>query len=276
MNPASPPSPSRRTFAIAGDPVDHSVSPRMHNAAIAALGLAAEYVAVRATAAEFPALVRRLLDGGGGLNVTMPLKGDAARLVHWPSDAVKFSGACNTIWGDAAEPEGDNTDFFAIRTVAATLVDDAPVALVRLFGTGSSARTAALAVDAEWPDAVLHVVSRDPARAAAFVEWAGDHGLHGATTAAPERRVDLAISATPYDVLGDDYAAGSFGTVPPRVLLDLVYARGGSPLVRAVPAPRKIDGRGVVVAQGALSFRHFFGVEPPVAVMREAVEAALG
>jgi shikimate dehydrogenase len=249
----------------------------MHNAAIAALGLDAVYVAARTTARAFPALVRSLLEDGGGLNVTMPFKAEAAKLVHWPSDAVRFSEACNTIWGDAAEPEGDNTDIGAIQAVTATLMEDEPVKLVRLYGTGSSARSTALAVDAEWPDAVLHVVSRDPSRAAAFVAWAGAHGLHGATTAAPVGRpVDLAISATPFDATGDAYGPDALGqSPPPRALLDLRYAPGGSALVRAVPAPRKLDGRGVLVAQGAASFRHFFGVEPPVAVMREAVEDAL-
>jgi shikimate 5-dehydrogenase len=77
--------------------------------------------------------------------------------------------------------------------------------------------------------------------------------------------------------LGPGYAAGAFpAAAPPRALLDLVYAKGGTPLVRTVPADRKLDGRGVLVAQGAASFRHFFGVEPPIAVMREAVEHALG
>ncbi len=273
----SPPSQARRVFAVAGDPVAHSLSPRMHNAAIAALGLDAVYVAARTTAQAFPALVRSLLGDGGGLNVTMPFKGDAAKLLHWPTDAVKFSEACNTIWGDADEPKGDNTDIFAIQTVAATLMDGEPVHLVRIIGTGSSARSAALAVDAEWPDAAMHVVSRDPARAAAFVEWAGSRGLHGATNTAPAgRKLDLAIAATPFDALGSDYGTGALERdAPPRVLMDLVYARGGSPLVRAVPAERVLDGRGVLVAQGAASFRHFFGVEPPVAVMREAVEDAL-
>lgn len=272
------PRPSRRVFAVAGDPVAQSLSPAMHNAAIAALGLDAVYVAARTTAQAFPALVTSLLEDGGGLNVTMPFKSLAATLVHWPTDAVRFSGACNTIWGDAAEPEGDNTDIFAIRTVATTLVEGAEVKVARIFGTGSSARSAALALDAEWPGAAVHVVSRDAARAAALVEWAGEHGIHGTTTTVPDgTAVDLAIVATPHDVLGGSYGLGLLSPRhPPFALLDLVYAKGGTPVIRAVPSPRKLDGRGILVAQGALAFRHFFGVEPPVAVMREAVEIALG
>lgn len=250
----------------------------MHNAAIAALGLDAVYVAARTTARAFPALVRSLLEDGGGLNVTMPFKAQAAELLHWPSDVVKFSGACNTIWGDPDEPEGENTDVFAIRTVATTLAEGESIKTVRIFGTGSSARSAALAIDAEWPDAAMHVVSRDAGRAAAFVEWAGSRGLHGVTAKndAPEA-VDLAIVATPHNVLDAGYGRALLSAHdPPFALLDLVYARGGTPVIRAIPALRKIDGRGVLVAQGALAFRHFFGVEPPVAVMREAVERALG
>ena len=267
----------RRIFAVAGDPVAHSLSPAMHNAAIAALGIDAVYVAARTSATAFPALVRSLLADGGGLNVTMPFKPDAAALLHWPSDAVRVSGVCNTVWGDPDEPEGDNTDIAAIKETACELLDGAPVKLVRLFGTGSSARSAALAIAQEWPAAAIQVASRSGERVAGFLAWAGEHGLHGALPAGPARRIDLAIAATPHDVIGGDYGAAAIDIAdPPYALLDLVYAKGGSRLVRAVPAPRKQDGRGVLVAQGAASFRHFFQVEPPIAVMRQAVEDALG
>ena len=266
----------RRIFAVAGDPVAHSLSPRMHNAAIAALGLDAVYVAARTTAEAFPALVRSLLEDGGGLNVTMPFKSDAAALLHWPSDTVKISGSCNTIWGDPDEPEGDNTDIAAIREVASELVEEVPVKLVRLLGTGSTARSAALALAQEWPEAIVQVASRSAHRVKPFLAWAGDHGLHGVMPVEAAGRVDLAIVATPHDAMSADYGVAAIDPVaPPLVLLDLAYAKGGTRVVRTVPAPRRQDGRGVLVAQGAASFRHFFQVEPPIAVMRQAVEDAL-
>ncbi len=266
----------RRIFAVAGDPVAHSLSPRMHNAAIAALGLDAVYVAARTTTAAFPPLVHALLEDGGGLNVTMPFKAQAAALLHWPSDAVKSSGACNTVWGDPDEPEGDNTDIAAIREVVCELLEEAPVKLVRLFGTGSSARSAALAVAEEWPEAVIQVASRSGDRVVNFLSWAGDRGLHGVQPVEKARSVDLAIVATPHDVIFGGYGVAAIDPAnPPLALLDLVYEKGGSKIVRAVPSPRRQDGRGVLVAQGAASFRHFFNVEPPIAVMRQAVEDAL-
>lgn len=266
----------RRIFAVAGDPVAQSLSPRMQNAAIAALGLDAVYVAARTSARAFPALVHSLLEDGGGLNVTMPFKAGAAALLHWPSDAVKASGACNTIWGDPDEPEGDNTDIAAIGEVARALLEEAPVRLARLFGTGSSARSAALAVAQQWPDAAIQVASRSGDRVVNFLAWAGDRGLHGVQPVAKVRAVDLAIVATPHDVIFGGYGVAALDPGnPPLALLDLVYEKGGSKIVRAVPAPRRQDGRGVLVAQGAAAFRHFFNVEPPVAVMRQAVEDAL-
>ncbi len=266
----------RRIFAVAGDPVAQSLSPRMHNAAIAALGLDAVYIAARTTTEAFPALVKSLLEDGGGLNVTMPFKADAAALLHWPSDAVKASGACNTIWGDPDEPEGDNTDIEAIREVAAELVGEETVKRVRLLGTGSTARSAALAIAQAWPDAVVEVASRSADRVAALLSWAGDHGLHGVRAAEPAQRIDLAVVATPHDVTAAEYGLAALDPgSPPLALLDLAYAKGGTKLVRTVPSPRRQDGRGVLVAQGAASFRHFFQVEPPIAVMRQAVEDAL-
>jgi len=249
----------------------------MHNAAIAALGLDAVYVAARTTSRALAGLVASLLEDGGGLNITMPFKDSAAQLLHWPSDAVRASGACNTIWGDAAEPEGDNTDVGAIGSVLGDLMDGAPLGVAQLIGTGASARSAALAIAGRWPKAALHVVSRSPARAEAFVRWAGDRGLHGARSGPPAGRAQLIVSAAPYDVLAQEATRTALSSAePPDALLDLVYPRGGSALVRAMPASRKQDGRGVLVAQGAASFRHFFGVEPPVAVMRQAVDDALG
>jgi shikimate 5-dehydrogenase len=65
--------------------------------------------------------------------------------------------------------------------------------------------------------------------------------------------------------------------VAPAALLDLVYARGETKLVRAATKQgvRAADGRGVLVAQGVAAFHHFFGVDAPEEVMRAAVEDAL-
>lgn len=270
-----------RLLAVVGDPVAHSLSPAMHNAAIRALGLDACYVALRTTAPAFPELVRGMLADGGALNVTAPFKQLAAQLVVRPTDAVRRTGSCNTIWGDPDAPHGDNTDIAGIRAAALALLDALVPRLAIIFGAGATARSAAVAVVQEWPEADLRVVSRARERSEAFATWAKGAGLRCAPWAASDyRRVDLLISTTPVlptDSNEEPEPDPERDPLPVQAMLDLVYARGETPAVRAFRqrGARAADGRGVLVAQGAAAFERFFGVEPPVEVMRAAVDDAL-
>ena len=276
---------SPRLLAVVGDPVAHSLSPTMHGAAIAALGLDARYLALRTTRQAFPALVHELLTNGGACNVTMPFKDDAFALGGDHTEVARRTRAVNTVWGEAGRPQLDNTDVAAIRIVARRLVGDEPVTVVRIFGSGGAARAAAVAVSDEWPGAQIEVVSRSSARAAAFVAWAEEEGVRCHADSDLMTKLDLTIRATPVDILEE---AGyrlrtpkrpAMNDLPPlSPILDLAYRKGGTSVVRMqafLPEFRAMDGRGVLVEQGALAFERFFGVPAPVAVMREAVEHAL-
>jgi len=262
-----------------GDPVAHSLSPRMHNAAITALGVDAVYVALRAHGDAFEPLLRSLLAAGAGLNVTVPHKRRAAGLLDAPSDEVRRTGACNTVWSGPGGITGDNTDVAAVREVSAALAGGRAVGRVLVIGTGGSARAAAVAVADGWPGAVVEVLSRDAARAQDFLSWAEGAGV-GAVPSNGDP-VDLVINATPLgltpaDVLPLDRE--HLRRRAPAAVLDLVYVRGRTRFVRAAREAgiAAEDGRDVLLEQGAASFRHFFGVQPPRAVMRAAVEDALG
>ena len=272
---------STRVFAVAGDSVADSLSPVMHNAAIRALGLDALYVAARTTARAFPVLVRELLQAGGGLNVTMPFKADAAGLAADPTAAVRRTGACNTLWGDPDAPSGDNTDVAAIRSEAVRLTGGA-ASRVRLVGTGGSARAAVAALTVAFPGATIEVGSRSLERALAFARWAASLGATACVWRPEELApVDLLLFATPDP---DAPLAKEGGEPDPeftpviRAVLDLRYAKGGTVPARLAREVMRIpaeDGRGVLVAQGAASFERFFGVPAPLDIMRRAVEDAL-
>jgi shikimate dehydrogenase len=271
-----------RLYAVVGDPIAHSLSPVMHTAAIRALGLDACYVALRTTPAAFAELARGVLADGGGLNVTTPFKRQAAELVADATDGVRRTGACNTIWGSRERPRGDNTDIEGIAVAAWELLDGVAPHLVVIHGTGATARSAAIAVTLRWTECEVAVVSRVRDRADRFTAWAAETGV--ACTpwrAADHRPVDLLVSATPAGPVGtNEEPEADPERRPPKVraMLDVVYARGETAAVRLFRSlgARAADGRGVLVAQGAAAFRHFFGVEPPVEVMRAAVEDALG
>lgn len=264
---------STRLLALLGDPVAHSLSPAMHNAALLALGLDAVYVALRTPPGRAPDVLRSLEALGVAGNVTVPLKGAAAGCVARKTDLCARVGACNTFWVEQGTLVGDNTDAPAIRAELAALGAAAGRWLV--LGTGGSAR--AVAVAAAEAGAELFVRSRDPRRGRAFVEWAAGQGARAHATAPPA--VDAVVNATPLGLADSDplpVDPDSVGQV--SAALDLVYRAGGSRWVREMGrrGVRAADGRGVLVRQGALAWQRFFPAETaPVEVMRAAVERAL-
>jgi len=270
-----------RLLAVVGDPVGHSLSPAMHNAAIAALGLDAAYLALRTTRDTFPALARALVGAGGAFNVTIPFKRAAADLLDRPSEAVRRTGACNTVWAEGAAIAGDNTDVAAVRAVAATLVGRRAVRRSLVLGTGGSARGAAAAIAEAWPGAEIAVLSRDAERGAEFARWASELGVGCRVFGADDDAgADLVVNATPLGLQPGQplpLDAERLKRLACGALLDLVYARGETELVRAArnAGIAAADGRGVLVAQGAAAFERWFGVAAPVEVMRAAVEDAL-
>ena len=265
---------STRLLAVLGDPVAHSLSPAMHNAAIDALGLDAVYVALRTPTATVPETLTTLTGLGVAGNVTVPLKGAAERCVARKTDLCSRTGSCNTFWVEQETLVGDNTD---VPAIAAEL-KDMGVAGGRwlVLGTGGSAR--AVAIAASLAGAELLVRSREPTRANAFAEWATAHGAR----AKPAHGVDspdVIVNATPLGLRQNDPLPAD--GAPPHGLtaaLDLVYRPGASRWVRELLAHGVAarDGRGVLVRQGALAWQRFFPEQSaPVEVMRAAVERAL-
>lgn len=270
-----------RLLAVLGDPIAQSLSPTMHNAAIAALGLDAVFVALRASPAELETVIQGLLAAGGAACVTVPHKQAAAELLDEPSQLVRRTGACNTVWMHDGAVTGDNTDVGAVAQEALRLMDGEPMRGALVLGTGGSARAAAVAIADAWPAAEVAVASRDGARAVEFATWAESAGVRcRASGGGDDPKADLVVNATPLGLRLDDpmpLAAGVLEGAAPAAVLDLVYARAGTTLVREARGRgiRAADGRGVLIAQGAAAFRLFLAVEPPLEIMRAAVEDAL-
>ena len=150
-----------RLLAILGDPVAHSLSPLMHNAAIAALGLDAVYVALRPPAATLPSVVSALAAIEAAGNVTIPYKEAMERSVARKTELCARVGACNTFWSETGGLVGDNTDVAGVLAALRELGTDGGRWLV--IGTGGSAR--AVAVAAAEARAELYVKSRAAERA---------------------------------------------------------------------------------------------------------------
>ena len=261
---------STRVFAILGDPVAHSLSPAMHNAAFRVLGLRAVYVALRARPDDVPGLLRSLSRAGGGGNVTVPHKELAAQAVDHPHPMVERLGACNAFWGEDGGIVGDNTD---VPGLLAALDDlEAPPGGWLVLGTGGGARAV---VGAACERGVpLAVVSRSADRRRRFEAWAAEVGVRPAD---PEG-CTVVINTTPLGLHPADPLPLAAPPAGARVALDMVYAPGETAWTHAMRAAglRAADGRTMLVAQGAAALERWFpGVRAPGEVMRAAVDAEL-
>jgi len=268
-----------RVLAVVGDPVAHSLSPALHNAAIRALGLDAVYVALRVPADDFSIVLPALAVAGVSGNITVPHKEAAERCVMRKTDLCLRAGACNTFWLEQEGRDrvlvGDNTDVPAIAAAIAEIAPGASRWLV--LGTGGTAR--AVAVAAADAGVELSVRSRDADRARTLVQWAEGRGTRAKTAEALE--ADVVINTTPLGLSpGDPLPVQPAAVQGVRAVVDLVYAPGETAWVRAWRkrggGVRAVDGRGILVRQAALAFGRFFpGAAAPVEVMRAAVERQL-
>lgn len=262
---------STRVFALLGDPVAHSLSPAMQNAAFRALGLRAVYVPLRCAAADLPGLIRALARADGGGNVTIPHKEVAAAVVERCLQTADEVGASNVFWQEDGAILGDNTDVAGVLAALAPL--EPPPGDWLITGSGGGARAAAVA--AHRTGAGVAVCSRSPDRARAFERWAADRGVRLARA----EQCTVVINATPLGLGPHDQLPLPPDAAPEaRVALDLVYRPGETPWVRAMrdSGRRAADGREMLVAQGSAAFERWFaGIPAPTEIMRAVVHAAL-
>jgi shikimate dehydrogenase len=265
------------TVYLLGHPVSHSLSPAMHNAAFAALGLPHRYETRDVEPHRLGDVVDALRkDDVLGANVTIPHKEAALRLVDELADEARRIRAVNTIVRRSTRLVGDNTDGYGFaRALAAAGVDltgkDAMV-----LGAGGAARACVAALGAA--RSVL-VAARRLDRASALAAASG--GSIRAITWTDARRtarIDVLVNATPLGLHGEDLLGElGFGEMP-GVVIDLVPTAEVTPLVKKARAVKNVvvvDGLSMLLHQAARSFTLWTGREAPLAVMRAALPRAV-
>lgn len=261
-------------YAVLGDPVAHSLSPRIHNAAFRAAGLNARYVARQVSAEECGPALRQLALGGGGGNVTVPHKERVVSFLDRRSPAVAATGACNAFWARRGEVWGDNTDVEGFQRTWDSCVarHERPEALV--LGAGGAARAVLFALLDSGRASRILLWNRTPARASDLARHFGDDRVATVVDCAgltPE----VVVNATSAGLRGSSVAIdlATLGRIPNRVI-DLVYGSGPTPLCREARdlGIMAVDGREMLVRQAEAAFRRWFGVPPPKGVMSRALQ----
>ncbi|MDJ0961490.1 MAG: shikimate dehydrogenase [Acidimicrobiia bacterium] len=254
-------------LVVLGDPVAHSLSPALHRAALASVGLRGSYEARRVDTSGMQHAVGELREGTlDGANVTMPHKQLAATLADRCADVAARAGAVNTLVRVGREVVGHNTDVAGIlHAVDARRLPDGPVLVL---GAGGAAAAALLAFEGR----PIVVSARRTDRAAELVASTGvaaDVVPWG--TSVPEA---LLVNAT---------AAGMDGESLPiedlevhSGLLDMPYASGATPTATAMRAAGLpvADGPDMLLGQAVAAFRLWTGMQPDEVEMRRAMESA--
>ncbi|WP_419920519.1 shikimate dehydrogenase [Candidatus Poriferisodalis sp.] len=272
--------PSGRTkvAGVIGDPVQHSLSPALHNAAFEHLGLDWVYTAFGVPAgqgADAVAAMRVL--GIEGLSVTMPHKDDVAAACDELSLAAALLGAVNCVRRDGGRLIGENTDGAGFVNSLQAQAGMSPAGLDALvLGAGGAGRAVIAALAAG--GASVTVANRSPAaaeRAAAIgTSAAGGGGAVVVGTAAAAGSADLVVNATSLGMsAGDPLPLEASLLTEGQVVVDLIYQPERTPLLEAAAAAgaTTLNGVGMLLFQAAEQFRMWTGHEAPVDVMASAV-----
>lgn len=273
---------STRILALLGDPVAHSLSPVIQNAAMAEDTVDGVYVAIRCRAEDLAAFMRTLSRAGGGGNITLPHKEKAAPVIDVPSDAVRRTGACNTFWGDAdGKVHGDNTDVDGFRRAVSAFLGGSPAGLrALLLGAGGAARASLMGLLEEGADEVV-LLNRSLERARAVARRIG--GKRARVVSSPGelrgQSFDLVVNATRLGLSRDDPVPFDFEILERAgSAMDLVYGTEETPFLQAARrfGLRTVDGGEMLVQQGAASFERWWGRSAPVEAMRAALRESRG
>jgi shikimate dehydrogenase len=267
-------------YAVMGNPVTHSKSPRIHSLFAEQTGEAVHYTAIQVDPGGFEQAVAHFIaTGGKGLNITVPFKQEAWQLVNQRSYRAERAGAVNTIKIEADTLYGDNTDGIGLVN---DLMRNNAIALqgkrVLLMGAGGAAR-GVLAPLLEQQPAQLVIANRTASRARDLAKAFSDLGeIRGCG-------YDATLAELEFDVLINATAASLHDELPPlpdgivadaAACYDMMY--GAKPTrfmtwAKQQGATVVLDGLGMLVEQAAESFKVWRGVlpetRPVIATLRQ-------
>ncbi len=262
--------------AVAGWPVNHSLSPVMMRAWLDAAQIKGAYGRAEVEADKAHALFRSLPDlGWAGVNVTAPHKEIALAAADHVTEGAALIGAANLLTvGEDQSLTADNTDIIGI---AEALIEDDPSTPAVLIGAGGAARAALFHLANQ--DREITVVNRTQSKAETLV---ADYDRPISISADLQEAVSgagLVINATTLGMKNQPALQPDFSnTRDDALVFDMVYAPLETPLLKAARAVHRktSDGLNMLIGQAKPSFEAFFGQPPPGIDMKSTLVTALG
>jgi shikimate dehydrogenase len=266
---------SQELFGLVGNPVGHSLSPPMHEAAYEALGIDARYVTFEPAVDD----IERAIDGAdalgiAGLNVTIPFKQDVLGLVD-PDPLAARIGAVNTVDFSGDAVRGYNTDAAGVTRSFAH--HDIPLAgrEAVVVGAGGAGRAVAFALS----DAgcSVHVANRTVKKAERLADAVGDATAGGLDTLERVRDAEVLVNATSVGMDDEETPVPAEYLHSGLAVLDAVYSPIDTRLLREARerGATTVDGAWMLLFQGVEAFEQWTGRDAPVDAMNEALRSRL-
>ena len=258
-------------YAVVGNPISHSKSPRIHSLFASETGEPVEYTAIQAPLDDFAGTVRQFFERGGkGLNVTVPFKEEAWKLADRRTERAQNAGAANTLYlDDEGRLTADNTDGCGI--VRDLVVNHGVVlgqARILVLGAGGAVRGVLGPILAEHPAAIT-IANRTVAKADALVNLfkpvAGETALSACGFEQPREPFDVIINGTSASLQGDLPPLSPEVLGEQTVVYDMMYSLQTTTFNQWAleqGAQNVHDGLGMLVEQAAESFRIWRGISP--------------
>jgi shikimate dehydrogenase len=277
----------KQVFGVFGDPISHSLSPAMHNAAFSALGMDCVYHAFRVKPEKLEkAVLGAEAMGFGGLNLTVPLKEVPLKLGSIkPDPLAERIGAVNTIvFEETGEIRGYNTDGLGAKQALQEAAVEIKGSKIVVAGAGGAARAIAFQLVAD--GAEIAIVNRTKERAIALAKdisataLPGEvegRGLSGLKNLLQDANVLINTTTLGMHPNTDSAIATAEELHSGLTVFDIVYNPLETRLLREAKASgaKTVSGVSMLVHQGAEAFRLWTGIEPPVELMKETVLGAL-
>ena len=276
-----------KVVGVIGDPVEHSCSPPMHNAAFLEMGMDYIYMPFHVKPPDLPAAVEGFKAlNVAGINVTLPHKKSVFPLMDSISQEAELIGAVNTMIFRDGLVEGHNTDARGfIASLQEEGIDSVKNMKVVVLGAGGGAQAVVVGLALEGVDRIT-VVNRTPEKAVQLGKAISDKtGVPVEGIALDDGRLPEYVSGS--DLLVSTISAGMNPNIPlvidpgwlhkNLIVCDIVYVPPETNLLKAAAERglRTVGGMGMLVHQGVISFKLWTGKQPPVDTMRQALTEAL-
>lgn len=252
-------------FAVLGDPIEHSLSPQIHSAAYAFMGLNWDYSRFQVPAGTLEDFVAGAGIELSGMSVTMPLKKEAAALANTVDSIVKLTGVANTLLREHSGFSAFNTDVYGITQALQSCLLGT-VERVAILGAGATAVSALVAISQKAPAAKVTVFVRDEAKTLQIQQLAEVLDLHVDIANLNDTYLlnDLTISTLPQDVFAGISNAPSSGW-----LLNTSYAGANEAGSSTFNKDLIVDGRSMLLWQALAQIRIFVHGNPDASLKDE-------